>query len=127
MDGNTSTFWDPRGSPASLTLHFSEAVTVKAIGIISWGDTTHDIRTHTLGYRQNGSHPRPPWQHLPSLAPEAIRIEARDAFHEIVPMAFPANDTEVTSLLQSFPPTNASGLLVFPEPRENKVNLLRVT
>ena len=121
MDGNTSTFWDPRGSPASLTLNFGKTVTVEAIGIISWGDTTHDIRTHTLGYRQqrNGSHP---WQHLPSLPPDAIRIEARDDFHEIIPMSFPANNTEVASLLRSFPPVNASGLLVFPEPRERKVS-----
>ena len=132
MDGDTSTFWDPRESPSSLTLDFSTLlgkapVSVDAIGLVSWGDTTHDCKTHTLGYRNevpphNGSHPTA-WQQLPSLPSSAIRIEPRDAFHNIIPMGLPANATEVASLLLASPPSNASGLLVFPEPREYETGL----
>ena len=86
------------------------------------GDTTHDIHLHKLEYQPltNGTKPQEPWQHLPSAT--SVRIESRDAFHNVDPMGLPANATEVASLVKRFPAdVSQHGYLVFPEPRENKV------
>ena len=42
MDGNASTFWDPRGTPATYPC-FQRSYIYRC-GIVSWGDTTHDIK-----------------------------------------------------------------------------------
>lgn len=121
MDGNRSTFWDPQGTPASLTLAYQRPVAIDAVGVVSWGDTTHDIKVFTLGYRNDSAkHNDTWWQLLPRVS---ASIEARDSFHSIIPMAFPANSTEVASMLADHPPSDGTGLLVFPEPREHKIKM----
>lgn len=86
------------------------------------GDTTHDIHLHKLEYQPltNGTKPQEPWQHLPAAT--SVRIESRDAFHNVDPMGLPANATEVASLVKRFPAdASQRGYLLFPEPREHKV------
>eukprot|EP01048_Picozoa_sp_COSAG05_P015088 COSAG05_NODE_1778_length_4099_cov_2.396000_1_plen_958_part_00 len=88
------------------------------------GDTTHDIHLHKLEYQPLANHSQPvkPWQQLPSIPAASIRIEFRDAFHNLDPMGQPANATEVASLLTRFSAdATQRGYLLFPEPRENKV------
>ena len=54
---------------------------------------------------------------------DAVQIESRNGFYSIIPMAFPANVTETESMLNSHPQQRESGLLVFPESRENKIKM----
>ena len=119
MDGNVSTMWDPRSTPAWLDLDFGKEITVEAVGVTSGGDITHDIKAFTL---ETASSPAPtpsgtPWQQLPH--PSNVHIESRDQFHNIVPMGLPANASEVAELAAAHP--SADGVWLFTEPREYKV------
>lgn len=119
MDGDNRTLWDPKVTPASLELDFGEEITVEAIGVMGYGDTTHDIKAFTLETAPTPA-PRPshrPWQQLPRAS--GVRIESRDEFHNINPMGLPANTSELAGMVAKHP--SADGVWVFPERRENKV------
>ena len=111
-NGNVSTMWDPRSTPAWLDLDFGKAITVEAVGVTSGGDITHDIKAFTL---ETSSSPAPspsgtPWQQLPH--PSNVHIESRDQFHNIVPMGLPANASEVAELAAAHPSARPCGFVL---------------
>ena len=121
MDGDVHTLWDPRSSPSSLSLDFGKEITVEAIGIVSCGDVTHDIKAFKLEAAPSAP-PGPastPWQQLPRVPASRIHIESRDDFHNIIPMGLPANSSELAGLMATHP--SPDGVWVFPESRDFKV------
>jgi hypothetical protein len=120
MDGDPKTIWDPRATPAWLVLDFGKELTVDAVGIMTEGDTTHDIKAFELDAAPTKpAPPHPVWQELPQVPASGIRLEPRDEFYNIMPMGLPANSSEVSAMLAAHP--SASPVLIFPESRDNKV------
>jgi hypothetical protein len=122
LDGNDSTTWDPRAEVSWLDLDFGKEVTLEAVGITNYGDSTHDLKAYELSIAPPlgpPPSPSPPWQSLPAVPASAIRIESRDDFHNIIPMGLPANASELAGMVRAHP--SPDGVWVFAESRDYKV------
>ena len=122
MDGNTSTWWDPKTEAAWLDLVWPSKVTITDVALMTHGDGIHDILKFELLATppSNSSANSSAWKALPPLRAAAIVIEARAPFESFAPMELAANETEVAALVKS---RGSPPYLVFTEPREMAVRM----